>query len=140
MLIGIGGMQYTGTPGGGGQYNFEGKESKEWSDNLFNDCINSDSLMRALAFEADIYYRMYRLHQNGQIKGYEFLFTMPVEAGMLWLRKALYDYIRQRRIDPEAFPVDGIQACLDRLRAWRKTKNKKQKTTSTSGVSKLELK
>lgn len=94
----------------------------EQLDNLFKREIYGDHVMTMTALVDFLYSRMSSLHIIGAFKGYGFLFEMPEDDGISWLRRACLNLKKLHERMPEEFPLDGVEDSFDRLRKWRKSK------------------
>lgn len=94
----------------------------EQLDRLFQREVYGDRTMMTTPLAELLYSRMYSLHLRGAYKGYGFLFEMPEDDGIHWLRRACINLKKFHERMPEDFPLDGVEASFDRLRKWRKSK------------------
>lgn len=94
----------------------------EQLDNLFQREVYGDRVMTTTTLAEFLRSWMYSLHLRGAFKGYGFLFEMPEDDGIHWLRMACINLKKLHERMPEDFPPDGVEASFDRLRKWRKSK------------------
>lgn len=123
----------------GSKYTVTGEVNVEAFDNWFKERVYCGKILVMGGNDLDNFLLLLqRMHQSDDLPGYDFLFTMPDYEREEWVEKACRKLARLHKDSPDAFPVDGIVASFDRLRAWRKAKSKASKS-SAGGVSKMTL-
>lgn len=91
-------------------------------DKLFIREVYGSSVLRLSDFTKTLHNGMYSLHTCGTLKGYAFLFEMPYEESVRWVRKAIVDIQQLNEFMPGEWPPAGIQESLDHLRRYRKSR------------------
>ena len=131
-------IQHSWTLRGGSKYSVSGEVNASVVDAWFSERVYTGNFRTMYRDLDNFYLLLQRMHQNGNLPGYDFLFQMPDYEREDWIAKACHKLTLLNKENPTAFPADGVVASFDRLRAWRKAKSKTAKNPY-GGVSKMAL-